>query len=329
MVDLAHLVQENGLGGILADDMGLGKTVQLLSRILADHPAPTLVVCPTTLLENWRREAARFAPSSKSRSTMARRVNSPTAWMPTSCSPPMPYWSGIRNCGRSSGIGSSSTRRRRSRTPRRSRLQAARALKAPHRFAVTGTPVENHLGDLWSLMAFAQPGLLGSFAGFRRRYLSAEGRADDRRVERLRMVVSPFLLRRSKRDRTVVPDLPDKIEVRRDCALSREQVGVYEAVVRRLEEEAKSADGTKRRGVILAGLTRLKQACVHPQLALGTHQRDWTSPAARSRSCWRSSRRRSTRGRAVGLQSVRHVPAPLADLLTQRGAPPPCGWKDR
>jgi SNF2 family DNA or RNA helicase len=137
---------------------------------------------------------------------------------------------------------------------------------------VTGTPVENHLGDLWSLMAFAQPGLLGSFAGFRRRYLSAEGRADVRRVERLRTVVSPFLLRRSKRDRTVVPDLPDKIEVRRDCALSREQVGVYEAVVRRLEEEAKAADGTKRRGVILAGLTRLKQACVHPQLALGTHQ---------------------------------------------------------
>ena len=316
--------EENGLGGILADDMGLGKTVQLLSRILADHPAPTLVVCPTTLLENWRREAARFAPElkvaihhGKAReltdsldadvvlTTYALLVRDPELREIEWHRVILDEAQAIKN-------------------PSAKSAQAARALKAPHRFAVTGTPVENHLGDLWSLMAFAQPGLLGSFAGFRRRYLSAEGRADDRRVERLRMVVSPFLLRRSKRDRTVVPDLPDKIEVRRDCALSREQVGVYEAVVRRLEEEAKTADGTKRRGVILAGLTRLKQACVHPQLALGMHQEGLDQSSGKVEELLAIIEEAVDEGDALLVFSqYATFLRPLADLLTQRGAPQP------
>jgi SNF2 family DNA or RNA helicase len=120
-------------------------------------------------------------------------------------------------------------------------------------------------------MAFAVPGLLGSFAKFRRRYLGAEATTDSDRIARLRTIVAPFMLRRTKHDKSVVPDLPDKIALRHDCALTREQIGIYEAIATKMEAQLGNASGTARRGMILAGLTRLK-ACVHPQLARGTHE---------------------------------------------------------
>jgi len=262
--------EENNVGGILADDMGLGKTIQLLARIEADHRAPTLVVAPTSLLENWRREAAKFTPNlrvgihhgtSRDLSTVA------------DCDIILTTYALLV---KDVGLREMSWHRvvldeaQAIKNPTSKAAQAVRKLNATHRFAVTGTPVENHLGDLWSLMAFAQPGLLGSFAKFRRRYLTGSVADDADRLTRLRSVVSPFMIRRTKKDKSVAPDLPPKIELRRDCGMTREQIGLYEAVVRKLESDADDNEGASRRGLILAGLTKLKQACVHPQLATGS-----------------------------------------------------------
>ncbi|MFN8125706.1 MAG: SNF2-related protein [Candidatus Nanopelagicales bacterium] len=317
--------EANGVGGILADDMGLGKTVQLLSRIATDHSGPTLVVCPTTLLENWRREAAKFTPDLTvavhhgTNRDIAHNLAGTDLLITT-------Y--GLLT--RDRALREVAWHRvildeaQAIKNPAAKASQAARKLTADHRFAVTGTPVENHLGDLWSLMAFTQPGLLGSFASFRRRYLSVSGREDEERLARLRAVVSPFLLRRSKRDKSVVPDLPDKIELRRDCALTKEQVGIYEAVVKRLEAETSAATGTRRRGLILAGLTKLKQACVHPQLALGTHRAGLDRTSGKVEELIAIVEEAVDEGDAVLVFSqYATFLAPLGTLLASRGLTPP------
>jgi|GEM_PF-1502586 len=274
--------EANNVGGILADDMGLGKTIQILARIQADHAGPTLVVCPTTLLDNWRREAAKFTPDLRlsihhgSGRDLSQIIDHSDIVVTT-----------YAVMAKDSDIIDTAWHRvvldeaQAIKNPSSKAAQRARMISATHRFAVTGTPVENHLGDLWSLMAFAQPGLLGSFAAFRRRYLSNAASDDPTRIERLRNVVGPFMLRRRKSDKTVVPDLPPKIEIRRDCSLTREQAGIYQTTARKMIEAVESSDGTARRGMILAGLTKLKQACVHPQLAMGTHSKGLTSSSGK------------------------------------------------
>ncbi|HQR79269.1 MAG TPA: SNF2-related protein [Actinomycetota bacterium] len=259
---------DNRVGGVLADDMGLGKTLQVLAWIQADRPGPTLVVCPVTLVDTWARQAAQFTPGLRVQAfhgsergpldadivvttygLLARDPRlSDTEWHRVV----LDEAQAIKN-------------------PDTHAARAARALTATHRLAVTGTPVENHLGDLWSLLAFAQPGLLPRRKTFKDRYQSA----DPEDLSRLRAVVGPFILRRVKTDPGILPDLPDRQVIRDDCTMTREQVGAYEAVVTDMLgalDELRQAAGTvddgriRRRAAVLGGISRLKQICVHPAL---------------------------------------------------------------
>ena len=289
-LDWLSWLADNQLGGILADDMGLGKTLQVLTWILADHQGPTLVVCPVTLVDTWARQAAEFTPGLRvrtfhgvARGSVGDSVSDADVVVTTygllardESLAQVPWHRVVLDEAQS--IKNPDTRAAR----------AARTLTAAHRLVVTGTPVENHLGDLWSLMAFAHPGLLPRRKQFMTRYASG----DPVEVARLRAVVGPFLLRRVKTDPGILPDLPDRQVIRADCTLTREQVGAYEAVVAdmmgALEElrQAAASGGSVgsstpatgrgpapsdpalmgRRAAVLGGISRLKQICVHPAL---------------------------------------------------------------
>jgi SNF2 family DNA or RNA helicase len=156
---------------------------------------------------------------------------------------------------------------------------AVRALPARHRIAVTGTPVENRLADLWSIMEFANPGLLGSAASFKRAYAEpVERRGDEVAAERLRRLTGPFVLRRVKTDKSIISDLPDKIEMEIVCNLTAEQASLYQAVVEDMMAKIERSDGIERRGLVLATMTKLKQVCNHPAQLL----RDGSRLAGRS-----------------------------------------------
>ncbi|WRZ95591.1 DEAD/DEAH box helicase [Streptomyces sp. NBC_01007] len=266
---------ELGLGGCLADDMGLGKTITLLALHLhrQTNPAtagPTLVVCPTSLLGNWQREAARFAPS-----VPVRR-----------------YHGGDRHLKDLAGhqivlVTYGVLRRDRAvlaentwslvaadeaqhvKNPYAVTARELRALPARARVALTGTPVENNLSELWALLDWTTPGLLGPLAAFRQRYAKViESGEDPQTAERLSRLVRPFLLRRRKSDPGIAPELPAKTETDRVVPLTAEQTSLYEAVVRETMAKIAEAEGIARRGLVLKLLTALKQICNHPALYL-------------------------------------------------------------
>ena len=238
-----------GLGGVLADDMGLGKTVQLLALLAHDAGSgPSLLVCPMSLVGNWQREAARFTPQlrvhvhhGKERARgkhFADAVAASDLVVTT-------YALAARDAADLRKItwrGWWSTRRRRSRTPPPSRPPRSARCRPGTRIAVTGTPVENRLADLWSILEFANPGLLGPAAAFKRRYAEPiERHGDEDAAERLRRFTGPFILRRVKTDKSIIADLPDKLEMDVVCNLTAEQAALYQAVVedmlRRIEAE--------------------------------------------------------------------------------------------
>ncbi|MFJ8832387.1 SNF2-related protein [Micromonospora aurantiaca] len=266
-------LQSLGLGGILADDMGLGKTVQLLALLAGDPPeaGPTLLVCPMSLVGNWQREAAKFAPglrvhvhhgAERARGeSFATAVGEADLVLTT-------YSVAARDAFELAGVDwhrvvvdeaqaikNAATRQ----------AEAVRSLPARHRVAVTGTPVENRLADLWSIMQFANPGLLGPAATFRKRFAEPIERHGDAEVaERLRRITGPFVLRRLKTDPTIITDLPEKLEMEVVCNLTAEQAALYQAVVDDMMAKIESSDGIERRGLVLATMTRLKQVCNHP-----------------------------------------------------------------
>ncbi|MFF0182919.1 SNF2-related protein [Micromonospora sp. NPDC005223] len=266
-------LQSLGLGGILADDMGLGKTVQLLALLAGDPPeaGPTLLVCPMSLVGNWQREAAKFAPelrvhvhhgAERARGEgFAAAVREADLVLTT-------YSVAARDAFELAGVDwhrvvvdeaqaikNAATRQ----------AEAVRSLPARHRVAVTGTPVENRLADLWSIMQFANPGLLGPAATFRKRFAEPIERHGDAEVaERLRRITGPFVLRRLKTDPTIITDLPEKLEMEVVCNLTAEQAALYRAVVDDMMAKIESSDGIERRGLVLATMTRLKQVCNHP-----------------------------------------------------------------
>jgi non-specific serine/threonine protein kinase len=287
-LDWLAWLADNQVGGILADDMGLGKTLQVLSWIQFDHRGPTLVVCPVTLVDTWARQAAQFTAGLRvstfhgvSRGSVAQAAADADIIVTT-----------YGLLARDESLSQVGWHRvvldeaQAIKNPDTRAARAARALTARHRLVVTGTPVENHLGDLWSLMAFAHPGLLPRRKAFTARYASG----DPGEVARLRAVVGPFLMRRVKTDPGILPDLPDRQVIRADCTLTREQVGAYEAVVadmmgalEALRQAAASGGASGnggpgragagadpelmgRRAAVLGGISRLKQICVHPAL---------------------------------------------------------------
>ena len=269
-----------GLGACLADDMGLGKTVQSLAALQLDrqqgNPRPNLLVCPTSVINNWQREAARFTPGlcallhhgpNRYQGDVFREQAAGHDLVITSY--------GTMNRDREL-LASLSWRAvildeaQNVKNGAAQQAQAARSLQSDWRLALTGTPVENHVGDLWSIMQFLNPGLLGTQAEFKRNYfqpIQAEHNQDA--AARLQKATAPFILRRLKTDRAIIDDLPDKNETRQYCNLTREQATLYEAVLREAETRMESAQGMERRGSILDTLTKLKQVCNHPRQLLG------------------------------------------------------------
>ena len=265
-----HMLSSLGLGACLADDMGLGKTIQVLSLLLVTKQAgqPNLLVAPASLLGTWAAEIEKFAPGLKA------VIVHPSAMAPDKIKQFVPedYDLAITSYGsllRMPVLAETSWRfvildeAQAIKNPAARQTRAAKALRAKARIALTGTPVENHLGDLWSIFDFINPGLLGNAKQFSR---YAKGLAD--RTENpygpLRELVRPYILRRMKTDKSVIADLPDKTEIKALCGLSRRQTALYGQAVADLEKSLEDADGIRRKGVVLAMLTRLKQICNHP-----------------------------------------------------------------
>ena len=266
-----------GLGACLADDMGLGKTIQVLATILEDKArnpdvGPTLLVAPTSVLGNWQREASRFAPS----------LSSMIHHGPRRAKVKKHFRASIRGVDvviASFGVARLDVTTLSSiawhrvvvdesqniKNPTAAVTKAVRRFKAPRRTALTGTPVENRLMDLWSLFSFINPGFLGTMTDFRKSVERPIMRDRDRAAaSRLRGMVQPFILRRMKTDKEIIRDLPDKVEQNAICNLTPEQATLYEAVVRKLEKSIEEAEGIARQGLMLSTLTRLKQICNHP-----------------------------------------------------------------
>ena len=279
---MLHL-EQSSLGGCLADDMGLGKTAQVIALLLTtveegrDRGA-TLVVCPASVLPNWERELARFAPSlevlrhhgpgrAKRGDALARRARASTVVLTTYATlrssqkvlQAVPWERVVLDEAQNI------------KNPSAAQTKAARGLPARHRFALTGTPVENRLDDLWSIMQFVNPGLLGPKATFRERFALPVERGDDGAAERLRLVTRPFLLRRVKSDPEIAGDLPTKVDATVACSLTVEQATLYQAAVDQAMADLDRLDGMQRRARILVLLTELKQICDHPSLYL--HER--------------------------------------------------------
>ena len=265
-----------GFGACLADDMGLGKTVQALAFLLhckAKQSAhkPTLIVGPLSILGNWMHEAARFAP------TLACHLHHGAwRWHGDSFAREMQHYdvvitsyamlhrdyTDLRKVNWSCIILDEAQNIK---NPDTRQSQVARALPADYRIALTGTPIENHVGEVWSLMDFLNPGMLGKRAVFREAFFRPiQTGTDPGARTRLRRVTAPFILRRVKTDRAIIQDLPEKIETRVYCPLTPEQIELYQDELASFRRAVAESQGIQRRGLILAVLTRLKQICNHP-----------------------------------------------------------------
>ncbi len=272
-----------GFGACLADDMGLGKTVELLAlfqSLCESRQGNTfLVVCPTSVLGNWRREVQRFVPGIATLvhhgAGRANDVRSLRAAMRTRMAGAdgiiviTSYALARRDVEVFSAIEFDALaldEAQNIKNPEAAQSRAVRQLVAKRRLALTGTPVENRLTELWSIMDFLNPGLLGTRTSFKKTFaVPVERYGDADAAEKLRRVTAPFILRRLKTDPAIAPDLPDKVETVRFCPLTREQAALYQAALDdAMSEIAGLAPGMERRGRILAMLTALKQICNHP-----------------------------------------------------------------
>jgi superfamily II DNA or RNA helicase len=263
------------LGACLADDMGLGKTVQALTMVQHEwnrgQRKPTLVICPTSLTGNWQKEAQRFTPDLPA--LVHHGVNRAKGE------------SFAAEVGKHAIVISSYSLLHRDidvlkkiawgacildeaqniKNPKTKQARSARSIEADFRVALTGTPVENNVGDLWSIMEFLNPTFLGSQAEFKRSFLMPiQASHEAGAVDKLKKLTAPFILRRLKTDKAIIKDLPQKMEMKVYCNLTKEQAGLYESIVREVENTLDSADGIQRKGLVLATLTKLKQICNHP-----------------------------------------------------------------
>jgi SNF2 family DNA or RNA helicase len=312
-----------GFGACLADDMGLGKTIQLLALLLHEREVaaggavlptepgpdgvmvlpkgmprvpPTLLVVPTSVVGNWIHEARRFCPQLR-----VLIHHGPGRALGDAF---------VDVVGRSDMIVTTYALAHRDRellqriawgrvvldeaqyikNPLAKQAQAVRSIEAERRTALTGTPVENRLSELWSIMDFLNPGYLGSAANFRKRFsVPIERYHDQNRGKQLRALIQPFILRRLKTDPTVVSDLPEKLESREYSHLTPEQAGLYESLVKRMLGQIEQSEGIQRRGLVLATLIKLKQVCNHPAQLLKDYDLSSGAPvsAARSGKCIR------------------------------------------
>jgi len=284
-VQWLYLLTQLRLGACLADDMGLGKTIQVLSLLLmlkneaGDKRKPCLLVAPASLLANWASEIARFAPSLKARvahpsAAPAEKLNADNPADADMLADVDLVITSYGFLARSPWLGTAPWQlvvldeAQAIKNPAAKQTKMVKQLRADTRIALTGTPIENRLGDLWSIFDFINPGLLGSskqFSSF------VKGLADRPQgtYGPLRELVRPYILRRLKTDKNVITDLPDKTEVKAFCALSRKQAALYQQTVEELARRLEDVDGIERRGMVLAFLMRLKQICNHPSQWIG------------------------------------------------------------
>ncbi|WP_030690190.1 DEAD/DEAH box helicase [Streptomyces globisporus] len=270
-LDWLHRMTSLGLGGCLADDMGLGKTITVIALHLhrQTDPAsagPTLVVCPTSLMGNWQREIEKFAPG-----TPVRRFHGAARDLEELADGGFVLTTygtmrldAERLAARSWGLVVADEAQH-VKNPYSATARQLRTIGARARVALSGTPVENNLSELWAILDWTTPGLLGGLGAFRTRFAAAvEGGQDPAAAARLAALVRPFLLRRRKSDPGIAPELPPKTETDRTVSLTPEQTGLYEAVVRETLAAIAEADGMERRGLVVKLLTGLKQICNHP-----------------------------------------------------------------
>ncbi|MBW3600386.1 MAG: DEAD/DEAH box helicase, partial [Planctomycetes bacterium] len=289
-----------GLGACLADDMGLGKTIQVIDLLLhlkteraaeatrltatqrgARPGSPSLLVVPSSLVGNWKQEIERFAPSL--RSFYAHRSECDAETLDRVSKDPLQVLADFDVVITTYGLA------RRAEWPAKvpwrlvvldeaqaiknagsAQTKAVKKLQSAGRIALTGTPVENHLGDLWSIFDFCCPGLLGSATQFKQFVRRLNKEQDAAAFGSLRRLVQPYILRRLKTDPNIVPDLPDKTEMRVECGLSKKQAALYQGAVEDLARRLKDSEGIARRGLVLSVLMQLKQICNHPAQYLNT-----------------------------------------------------------
>ena len=270
-----YFLRQWGLGACLADDMGLGKTIQALALIAREwqehRPAPVLLVCPTSVVGNWEKEAARFTPQlplmvhhgagrSRGKSFVKKVANQALVissyallHRDVELFQDIP-WSGLI-LDEAQNI----------KNPETKQAKAARSLQAQYRLALTGTPVENNVGDLWSIMEYLNPGFLGTQAQFKRTFfIPIQANRNPEAALGLQRLTGPFILRRLKTDPTIITDLPEKQEMKVFCPLTKEQASLYAAVVNEVARTLEGVEGIQRKGAILGALSKLKQVCNHP-----------------------------------------------------------------
>jgi non-specific serine/threonine protein kinase len=320
-----NLMKNLGLGACLADDMGLGKTVQVLALLNSAARAKNLLVVPASLIGNWANEIARFTPSLKylvlhpsakaekgagiddiEKAAAANDLIITTYAM-------LHRYEKLRDIYWDALIIDEAQNIK---NPDTKQTKAAKRLKAAFRVALTGTPVENRLSDLWSIFDFINRGLLGTlheFTEFARR-LSDRGEG----YSRLKKTASPFILRRLKTDRSIISDLPDKIEMKTYSALSKKQAAVYDSLVKEIKEALENAEeGIARRGLILSSLMKFKQICNHPDQYLGQkcYAESESGKFARLREICETIREK--RERLLVFTQFREITGPLSDFLSE------------
>ncbi|MEZ6090456.1 MAG: DEAD/DEAH box helicase [Pirellulaceae bacterium] len=275
-----------GLGVCLADDMGLGKTIQVISLLLqwkfrdeSSRTRPSLLIVPTSLLGNWQREVRRFGPDL--RMLVAHRSMTDAATLKKIAANPVEELAEYDLVATTYGLA----RRERwlakmswhlvvldeaqaIKNAGTAQTKAIKAIPGRGRVILTGTPVENDLGDLWSLFDFCSPGLLGTASEFKQFVKPKVNESISGRLSAVRKLIRPYVLRRMKTDPNIVPDLPEKMEMRVDCGLSATQATLYRKVIDEMEQALDVATGIQRRGMVLAALMQLKQICNHPSLYL-------------------------------------------------------------
>ncbi len=321
-------LSELGVGACLADDMGLGKTIQVLALLTGEGKKPrrpSLLVLPASLLSNWKAEIARFAP--KLSAVYVHPSETPKEQLAEMAARP-----GEALAGADVVLTTYAMLARQAwlldvewnhvvldeaqaiKNPGAKQTKTVKRLKGRSRIALTGTPVENRLSDLWSLFDFLCPGLLGSAAKFKE-FVKSLQRRETAQYAPLRNLVRPYILRRLKTDKSVIADLPDKTEVRAYCGLTKRQAAVYEQSVRELGEAIKRLDGIQRRGLVLAFLMRFKQICNHPSQFLGDGRYDPKESGKFSRLAEICEEIASRQEKALVFTQFREMTGPLAEYL--------------
>ncbi|MGA2255489.1 MAG: DEAD/DEAH box helicase, partial [Thermoguttaceae bacterium] len=320
-----------GLGACLADDMGLGKTIQVLALLLAlksqKSTNPSLLVLPASLLGNWKAEMARFAPTL--RTGFLHPAETPKEELDRIAADPGRAFANLDVVVTSYGMLLRQEwlleirwqlavldEAQAIKNPAARQTKAVKRLQADARIVLTGTPVENRLSDLWSLFDFLCPGLLGTQTKFKD-FAKKLGDRQENRYAPLRSLVQPYILRRLKTDRRIIDDLPEKVEVRAFCGLSKRQAAIYAKLVHELAETLKRVDGMQRRGLVLAYLMRFKQLCNHPSQLLGDGRylsEDSGKFARLAEICEEIASRQQ---RALVFTQFREMTDPLAGFLGQ------------